>query len=158
MKNKRQVRVYILLVLLFVLVYLLLLSAFVFVIGFVIGCTLKYVSELTGYEEKLYKISMWFFIILAIAAFLLEYIAVRHFGYVRSVKEYIAFPPGMGAGVYYMILMPAAIFLLFTIIRSFFVKYKEYSTIQYTTMSINLQIAVFIFINSIAHIIHQNKP
>ena len=143
-----------LIAILFILVMLSFLSTIVFAIGFAIGSIIKYFSELTGHKERLFKPSIWFCICLAIAAFLLEYITVAHLGYVRSVKEHIAFPPNsIEAGGYYIILMPAAMFLLYTLIRSFFVEYKEYSTTQYTFMGINLQIAALILINAIANIL-----
>lgn len=124
---------------------ILVISAITFAIGYKIGHFIKFVSELTGHEAKLYKISRWFFNFLAIGAFLLESSTPR------SVKDPIPVSPRVdGLGYFLLFLMPGAIFLLCTIIRTFFVKYKEGSILQYASMGINLQIAAFISFNAIA--------
>ena len=132
-----------------VLIMYVVLCAIVIGVGYVFGGIVKHVSELTGHEEKLYKPSMWFCICLAVAAFVLQFV-LWYLGYGGSVKCSIAFPSSADGLFYWFVLIPAAAFLMYTIIRAFTVRYEEYATFQYITMGVSLQIAIFIFINAIA--------
>ena len=107
----------------------------VFVIGLAVGFIIKHLSELTGHEAKLYKITRWFFNYLAVVALL--------GGFVWRQSDF---------GSLVVFIIPATIFLLFTIIRTLFVKDKEYSILQYITMGINLQIAIVILFNIVENI------